>query len=399
MSDLTTRSQAILPDLINLRHDLHRHPELAYEEKRTAARIQEMLKTLPNMRIQSGMAGGTGIVATLNPDKDGPCVLLRTEMDALPIEELSELRYKSTVEGKMHACGHDGHITCLLGAARLLSQMADDLPGKVKFCFQPAEEDGAGGQRIIEDGALDDPLVDAAFALHGWPDLEIGHVLATAGPMLAASTPFDIEFIGRGGHAAYPHKSSDVVTAAAQFITNAQAVRTRFVDPLRPLVISFCNIETGHTHNVIPERCHVKGTIRSLDDQAHHAARHLLQKFLQSIASSFEIQAELRFIEDYPVLNNDPACAKLVAEAAAEILGKDNVQTQSPPSLGGEDFAFYAQRVPSAMYRVGIRPKDSFDFPALHNPRFNFSDEAIPVGVQLNSDIDWPTIPVPRRRS
>ena len=387
MPDFQSSVDRIVPELHAFRHDLHAHPETAYQERRTASKVLEVLRSLGGLQIRNGLAGGTGIVATLNADRPGPCVLLRADMDALPIHEQTELPYRSTIDGVMHACGHDGHTTCLVGAARVLCAMADRLPGRVKFCFQPAEENGAGGERIIEDGALDDPRVDAAFALHGWPDLEVGRVIASSGAVLAAATPFEIVFEGRGGHAAYPHRSTDVVAAAAQFINNAQHIRTRFIDPIAQVVLSFTQISAGDTHNVMPERCVVKGTVRSLDSQAHAATQHLLQKFMQNTAASFEIQAELRFVESYPVMYNDEACTALAADVARSVLGEDDVIVEYPPSMGGEDFAFYAQRVPATMFRVGVKPHGAFEYPGLHNPRYNFADEAVPVGVLMHCAI------------
>lgn len=385
--DFANSVQTRLSELIAFRHDLHAHPEVSYEEKRTAGKVLERLRNIPRLDIREGLAGGTGICATMNREKSGPCVLLRADMDALPIEELSELPYKSEHPGKMHACGHDGHTTALLGAAYALTDHADALPGPVKFCFQPAEEQGSGGQRMIDDGVLEDPHVDAAFALHGWPDLELGHIISAPGAILAATSPFEIEFTGRGGHAAYPHKSTDVLLAVAQFVANAQAIRTRFIDPIKPIVISFTQIHGGFTHNVLPESCHVKGTIRALDSQAHHAAKELLHQFLQATVSTFAIQADIQFVEDYPVLINDADCAALVADVANETVGADKVITQSPPGMGGEDFAFYAQHVPSAMYRLGLRPKGTLEYPNLHNPHFNFNDDAIATGAIMHSAI------------
>ncbi|MCA9251968.1 MAG: amidohydrolase [Phycisphaerales bacterium] len=385
--DFSASVQSRLADLIAFRHDLHAHPETSFEETRTSSKVLERLRDIPGLDIRDGLAGGTGICATLNAEKSGPCVLLRADMDALPIEELSDLPYKSEHPGKMHACGHDGHTTALLGAAYALSDHADALAGPVKFCFQPAEEQGCGGQRMIDDGILENPHVDAAFALHGWPDLELGHIISVPGAILAATSPFEIEFKGKGGHAAYPHKGTDVLLAVAQLITNAQAIRTRFIDPIKPIVISFTQVNGGFTHNVLPESCHVKGTIRALDSQAHAAAKQQLSHFVQATAANFSIQADLRFIEDYPVLINDADCAALVAEVATETLGAENVVTQANPGMGGEDFAFYAQHVPAAMYRLGLRPKGTLEYPNLHNPHFNFNDDAIATGAIMQSTI------------
>ncbi|GJM26985.1 MAG: amidohydrolase [Phycisphaerae bacterium] len=385
--DFAASVQSRLSELIAFRHDLHAHPETSFEETRTSSKVLERLRDMPGLTIRDGLAGGTGICATINAEKPGPCVLLRADMDALPIDEMSELPYKSEHPGKMHACGHDGHTTALLGAAYALTDHADALAGPVKLCFQPAEEQGCGGQRMIDDGVLEDPHVDAAFALHGWPDLEVGHILSVPGAILAATSPFEIEFTGRGGHAAYPHKGTDLLVAVAQLVTNAQAIRTRLIDPINPIVISFTQIHGGFTHNVLPETCHVKGTIRALDSKAHATAKQQLQHFVQSTAATFSIQADLRFIEDYPVLINDAGCAALVAEVAADTFGAEKVTTRSNPSMGGEDFAFYAQHVPSAMFRLGLRPKGALEYPNLHNPHFNFNDDAIATGAIMHSTI------------
>jgi len=383
MQDYRAAVDELIPDLIAFRRDLHAHPEVAFCEQRTSNRVLEQLRAIPGLAIQNNLGGGTGILATLNADKPGPCVLLRADMDALPIEEQTDLPYKSTNPGTMHACGHDGHTTCLLGAARVLAQVADRLPGKVKFCFQPAEEHGAGGERMIHDGILENPQVDAAFALHGWPDVPVGHIVAVPGPILAASGGFDVVFTGRGGHAAYPHRTADVIVAAAQFITNVQAIRPRMIDPLAPVVISICSVEAGHTYNVIPETCRVKGTIRALSADGHASARQLVQRFVTGTATCFELRADVAFNPSYPVLINDAACAALVADVGGKLLGPDKVLTQYPPSMGGEDFAFYAQRVPATMFRLGLQPAGVIDYPHLHSPRFNFNDDALPVGIQM----------------
>ncbi|NOX57828.1 MAG: amidohydrolase [Planctomycetes bacterium] len=385
--DFSSSLQPHLANLIAFRRDIHAHPELCYEEERTAAKVLEHLRELPALTIQERMAGGTGICATINAGKPGPCVLLRADMDALPIQELSDLPYKSKHPGKMHACGHDGHTTALLGAAYVLTEHADSLPGSVKLCFQPAEEDGGGGRRMIDDGVLENPKVDAAFALHGWPDIELGHVIAAPGPMLAATAPFEIDFTGCGGHAAYPHKSKDVLLAVAQFVCNAQAIRPRFVDPLKPVVVSFTQIEGGNTHNVLPDRCHLKGTIRALDSQSHTIAKRALEQFLRSTEANFGIQAKLKFLEDYPVLINDEKCAAFVAEVAEDLLGPENVVIDAPPGMGGEDFAFYAQKVPATMYRLGLRPKGANDYPNLHNPHFDFNDNALATAATMQCTI------------
>ncbi|HRX84077.1 MAG TPA: amidohydrolase [Phycisphaerae bacterium] len=383
MLDFTGDIEAILPEVVALRHDLHAHPELAYCEERTSGKVLEQLRSLAGLEIQDGLAGGTGIVATLNGDKPGPCVLLRADMDALPIEEDSALPYKSQHAGKMHACGHDGHTSMLIGAARVLTRCADRLPGKVKFCFQPAEEDGAGGERMVADGVLENPRVDAAFALHGWPDIPVGAIATRPGPMLAATAPFDITITARGGHAAYPHRTPDAIVAAAQFITNIQAIRARFVDPFDPVVISICMVEAGYTYNVLPQRCALKGTVRALRPEVHARARALVGEFLRATAASFEVEAELAYGTCYPALTNDAACAALVADVGRELLGAERVSMDYPPGLGGEDFAYFAERVPAAMFQLGLKRPSAADVAGLHNPRFDFNDAALPHGIGM----------------
>jgi len=274
----------LLPDLIEFRHDLHMHPELAFQERRTSARLMERLSEIPGLSIRNGIAD-TGIVATLNVDKPGPCVALRADMDALPIQEANTFPYRSQHEGVMHACGHDGHTTCLLGAAQILARCADKLPGKVKFIFQPGEEHGAGGKVMVEEGALEDPIVDAAYALHGWPQTEVGSIVIGAGPILSAATAFEIELRGEGTHAAYPHMGTDIILAASHLISAMQAVRTRFVNPLEPVVVSITSFRAGNTHNVLPERGKLLGTVRTLTQETHEQVFAHLERLASEVLS------------------------------------------------------------------------------------------------------------------
>lgn len=386
MPDFETAIGAITDELIEFRHDLHAHPEGPYAEKRTAARVGAELAKLPNVRITSDIAG-TGVAAVLNAHRGSPCIVLRADMDALPVTEQTGLPYASRNPGLMHACGHDGHTTCLLGAARVLDRFADQLAGAVKFVFQPAEEGGAGALRMIEAGVLESPRVDAAFALHGWPDVKLGTIALTAGPILAATEAFEITITGRGAHAAYPHQGSDVILAAAHLITMLQGVRTRFVDPMDPVVVSVCQVTAGDTHNTLPETCHLKGTIRALRQHTHERVAALVQQFLRAVSDSFEVQAKYAPFAPYPSTVNDVTCAELVADVAAEILGPDNVERNAAPGMGAEDFAFFAREVPSALYQLGLLPAGVAEMPPLHNPRFDFTDAAVPVGVHLHCAI------------
>ncbi len=376
------------PALVALRRDLHAHPELGFAERRTAGKIQQWLGQLGNLKIASGV-GGTGVVAVLNADRQGPCLALRADMDALPIEETSGLPYASTVSGCMHACGHDGHVACLLGAATVLSKLADQLPGCVKFLFQPAEEGGGGALKMVEAGALDDPKVDAAFALHGWPQEQLGRIAAVAGPVMAGTRAFDLTLVGTGTHAAYPHLGADVVAAAAQIVVSLQAIPARRTDPVEPLIISICQMSAGDTYNVLPETCRMKGTIRSLRAAVLDRTLHEVQRTAESIAAGFGATADLELREANPPVVNDPRCVALVQEVGRTLFGANAVVTDPPPSLGGEDFAYIARAVPGAFFQLGLQPPGGRACPSLHNPNYDFNDEAIPHGVAMHCGLAW----------
>jgi len=383
MPDFAGTIDAIMPELIALRHELHAHPELGFEETWTSARLLKELQAVDGLQIRTGVAG-TGIVATLNGDRPGRCVALRADIDALPIQERNDFDYRSQIDGRMHACGHDGHMTCLIGAAKVLAKHAEALPGKVKFLFQPAEESGGGGRDLVEQGALNDPDVDAAFALHGWPEHRIGEIAIAPGATLAAATSIRIDITGRGSHAAYPHQGSDVILAASQLITRLQAIVSRTTDPVDTAVVSICSIQAGDTYNVLPGACTLLGTIRGLNQDTHDAVLERLKRFVASSAADLGASAELTVVESYPVLVNDVKATKLVIDAATEMLGAENVDRNPPPSMGGEDFSFIAGKVPAGFWRLGVCPKDRDDYPKLHQPTFDFPDAAIPIGVELH---------------
>jgi len=384
MPDFAASTESIVKDLVALRHELHAHPELGYEEVWTSARLLKELETIPGLELHKGLAGGTGILATLNKGKAGRCVALRADMDALPIHEESDFAYRSTIDGRMHACGHDGHATCLIGAARVLAKHADELPGTIKFLFQPAEEGGAGGKRMVEDGVLRDPDVDAAFALHGWPESKIGEIAVGPGATLAAATCFEIDITGLGAHAAFPHNGCDVILAASQLVTRLQAIVSRTTDPVNPAVVSITAIHAGETYNVLPGSCQMLGTLRALNQQTHDDLVERLRRFVTSSAADLGASAELRIVQSYPVLVNDAAATNLVVAAAREMLGHERVEPNTPPCMGGEDFAFMANEVPSSFWRLGVCPPDRESYPKLHQPTYDFPDAAIPIGVELH---------------
>ena len=376
----------ITPDIITLRHDLHAQPELGFEEHETAGRILDHLRPLTHLDIQTNVAK-TGVVATLNAGKPGPCVALRADMDCLPIQEQSNLPYASKHPGKMHACGHDGHTACLVGAANVLSQIAEDLPGKIKFIFQPAEEGGGGAAVMCDQGVLENPKVDAIFALHGWPDLELGKVGAPKGPAMASADFFSVTIQGVGAHAAYPHRSIDPVLITAHVVLALQTIASRSIDPLEAVVVTVAKINAGTANNIIPTKAQIEGTLRTLDPQVRETALARFKQIVQQTAAAYGATADIRFGIGYPVLVNDRHTAEFVDAVARDILGPQQVIDSVPPCMGGEDFAFYAQRVPAAFWRLGVRQPDAAVQPTLHQPTYDFPDAAIPIGIKMHSEI------------
>ncbi len=382
MSSITDLVRPELPSLIELRHHLHAHPELSFREEATAAHLLNELQQIPGLDIRTGVAG-TGIVATLAADREGPCVALRADMDALPIKEETGLPYASRNEGVMHACGHDGHMTCLVGAVRVLAKMVDKLPGPVRFLFQPAEEGGGGAKIMCNEGAMDDPPVAAAFALHGWPGLPIGKVGTRVGPMMASADSVNIEIIGQGTHAAQPQHGIDPIVVAAHVITALQTIVSRRLPPYESAVLTLAQISGGTARNVIPESVSIKGTLRTLDAAVREQAMKLIEEITTGTAAALGARAKVKIVVGYPVLSNDAALVDYFDRTVRAELGPD-VQEEIPVSLGGEDFAFYGQHAPTVLWRHGVaRPGEKTMIP-LHNPKFDFADEAIESAVRLH---------------
>ncbi|MDA0334440.1 MAG: M20 family metallopeptidase [bacterium] len=382
MRELQPLINSLLPDLVALRHELHRHPELAYEEHATAARIVDQLQHVPGITLRTGVAG-TGVVATLGADRPGPCVALRADMDALPIEEQGDHAHRSTVPGKMHACGHDGHVTCLVGAAQVLAQLGDELEGPVKFLFQPAEEGGAGARRMCEEGVLDDPPVQAIFGLHGWPTLPQGQVGVHAGGFLASSDRLHIAVRGVGAHAAFPHEGIDTVLVAAHIIVALQSIVARNTAPLDSVVVTVSQVHGGTAFNIIPGQVLLTGTIRTLHAATRERTFAHIHRVATDTARAFGATAAVVIDDGYPVLENDPGATEYVRRVAAHTMTPVDIA----PVMGGEDFAFYAQQVPASFVALGVRPVDRDTYPTLHQADYDFHDGAIPLGVGLHVDI------------
>lgn len=334
---------------------------------------------------------GFGVVAHIpaTVDNPGDCIGLRADMDALPIEEASEIAHKSTVPGKMHACGHDGHTSILIGVARVLMQL-EHRPNPVTLVFQPAEEGGGGGDKMCRDGALDGdeangfgPPVKRMYGLHGWPDLPLGTVSTRKGPLLAATDTFDITIKGVQGHAAYPHLCVDPVVASAHIITMAQSIASRTTRPTDSVVVTFGSVHAGSAYNVIPETCTLKGTIRTLDMDTRSTTKERFFEIVELGARAMGCVATVQWNDGYPVTRNDEHEADRIAQIAAEAELANDFQWFPEPGMGGEDFSYYALKVPSCFYLIGLSEPARDPYPGLHTPGFDFNDKAIPVGMEM----------------
>jgi len=376
-----------LDHLIELRRDLHAHPELGYEERRTSGVVRRELDDIAVPYV-ADLAGGTGVMAHL-PSGEGAAIGLRADMDALPIIEESELDYGSTTPGVMHACGHDGHTAILIGTTHILARLAreHELPRPVSFLFQPAEEGGAGGQRMVEEGCLRGTVIGTPirymFGLHGWPRMPLGSVGTREGPLLAAADMFDIIVTGTGTHAALPHLGRDPIVAASAIVAALQTIPSRSADPLDAIVVSTTQIHAGTTHNIIPDQAVLNGTVRTLDPETQQMAIRRLRELAEGVAAAHGCRAEVTYTIAYPATLNDVQAVAIFNEVAREALADEHVMHIARPIMGGEDFAFYAREVPSCFFLLGLRPPDQETMPDVHQPTFNFNDDAIATGVEV----------------
>ncbi|MBI2951026.1 amidohydrolase [bacterium] len=380
-SDILAEARAIQGWIIELRRRLHRRPELMYEEVETGRLIRETLDQL-GVSYRSPIAK-TGVLGFIGRG-EGPCVALRADMDALPIQEAADVPFRSEVEGKMHACGHDCHTAMLLGAARMLKAREDKLPGVVKLLFQPAEEGGAGGEKMCQEGALDNPSVQRVFGIHVWPWTPTGSITSRAGTLLASASSLRVRLHGVGGHAATPHLAVDPIVTAAKVIVEAQTLVSRELDPLNSGVVSITAVRGGEAFNVIPPEVEVRGTIRALtlEDLRHLQAR--VREIAEHIAQANRCRAEVEYSgNDYPPTVNDPHCWHLAQDIGAEMLGTARV-FESPPLMAGEDFAYYVQRAPGCFLGLGVRNEGIGATYNVHHPCFKADEDALPIGAALH---------------
>lgn len=362
--------------LIATRRDLHEHPEVGFEENRTSRLVAQRVRSF-GYEVRTAI-GQTGVLASRNGGA-GRCVMLRADMDALPVEEASDVPYRSTHPGKMHACGHDGHVAIGLEAARRLARLP--LPGTLKLAFQPAEEIAGGAKAMIAAGVLNEPRVDAIFGIHLWNDLPIGTIGLMPGPVMASVDEFEITVLGRGGHAAAPHQTADPVLVAAHLITAIQSLVSRRRNPFEEGVVSVTQVSAGHAFNVIPGRAELRGTVRTFGGRFYDEVPRQLEETAQGIAAAFGASAEVRYRRLCKPTVNDEVMTRLMSEAAVEVVGRDKVLT-GVRTMGGEDMSFFLAEVPGAFAFVGSAPAGAKGAPH-HSSTFDIDEESLVIGAEL----------------
>ncbi len=367
--------------VVALRRRLHQEPELGLHLPRTQAAVLEELSDL-DLEVRTGLSTSS-VVADLHGGRPGPTVLLRGDMDALPMPEDTDLEYASTIPDRMHACGHDAHTAMLAGAARILAGRRTELAGRVRFMFQPGEEGFGGARHMINEGVVDG--VDHAYALHVSPNLPSGWIGTRSGSLMASADTFAVEIVGRGGHASMPHYALDPVPVACELVTAIQASVTRRIDAFDPAVITVARIEAGTTTNVIAERAVLEGTIRAVSERSRQAAQEAIARLAEHIAAAHECEANVSIDEGYPVTVNDRAAARHLLDVAADVLGERALVELPAPVMGAEDFSYVLQRVPGAMAFLGACPPgaDPASAPACHSNRMQLDEDAMAAGVAM----------------
>lgn len=370
--------------LVELRRTIHANPELAFEEYETSALVRRVLEEL-NIETRANVAK-TGVVGLLRGGRagdDARCVALRGDMDALPIHEETGLPFASRNAGRMHACGHDSHTTMALGAAMILSELRDELPGNVKFLLQPSEEKLPGGASVmIAEGALENPKVDAIFGQHVAPMVPAGAVGFYPGTMMASADEIYITIKGRSGHAAMPQLSVDPVLAACELVTALQKVVSRTLDPFSPGVLTIGKIQGGSATNIIPEEVKIEGTLRAMDEEWRRSAHRKIEDIIKGVCLGSGTEYDLRIELGYPALQNDPWATRFAQEAARGMLG-DQAVFDAPPMMGAEDFAYYLEKIPGTFWWIGAGTAEQGCVAGLHNPRFTIDEQILPVGSAL----------------
>ena len=374
--DLKKDIREIKEWIAKTRRDLHLIPETAYTEKKTADYVTRCLKTL-ELEVQTGIAQ-YGVVGVMDTGKPGKTLLIRSDMDALPITEETGLEFASGHAGAMHACGHDGHMSMVLGAATVLSKIKDHLKGTIKFIFQPAEEGPGGAKPMIEQGVMENPPVDYAIGCHLWPDIAEGTIGVKAGPLMAAMDRFDLRIIGRGGHGAMPHLCVDALDVGTQVVNALQRIVSRQMHPLQPSVVTVGSFHAGSTFNVIAGEAELSGTTRTFDRDIWNTWPERLDKIIGGVCQAMGASYELNYTQGYPPLLNDADMAQVVATCAAKVVGQENV-IEPASTMGGEDMAFYLEKSKGCFFFLGVGREGGAP---IHTSRFDFNEDVLLLGIE-----------------
>lgn len=386
MIDFLKEAKLIEEELITIRRDFHRHPELGFEEFRTSAKLKEILK---EEKIDYTAMATTGISALIKGEApgalEGRVIALRADMDALPLQDKKKCGYASLYEGKMHACGHDAHMAILIGATKILNKHKHKLKGSVKLIFEPAEETVGGARYMIEEGVLEDPKVDAVIGLHVSEDIECGKISIKRGVVNAASNPFTLKIKGKGGHGAHPESAIDPIVAASHFVVSVQTLVSREIPPVYPAVVTIGCINGGTAQNIIPEEVTLRGIMRTLTKEHRVYVKERFEEILQGICKSFRVSYELEVEESYPCLYNNDKMVEDVERIAAAVIGKEKVLNQEFPSMGVESFAYFSMERPAAFYYLGTGNKDKGTIYPAHGSYFNIDEDSLAIGAALQA--------------
>ena len=387
MKNFNIEANEIKEELIEIRRTLHQYPELGFQETNTSKFIKDFL-------IKEGIEfeefAGTGVCGIIKGTKEGEnnkVIGLRADIDGLPMQDKKSCSYASKVSGRMHACGHDGHTTILLGAAKLLNKNKDKFNGTVKLIFEPAEETTGGARVMIEEGVLTNPNVDVMCGLHVEETLDAGMIMVRRGTVNAASNPFTITIKGSGGHGAYPDTAIDPIVIASHVVTSLQSIVSREIKPVNPAVVTIGSIHGGTAQNIIPSEVKLGGIIRSMTKEDREFAKLRLKEIVNGVCTAFRGSAEIEIEESYPCLYNDDEMVKILEDSAKNIIGSENVKVQKNPKLGVESFAYFANEVPSVFYFLGIRNEEKGIIHPAHNSLFDIDEDALPIGVAIQCEV------------
>lgn len=378
---INKRVDQLYPEFVKIRRFLHENPELSTKEFNTQKYLLKLLDKY-DVEIDSNIKG-TGICATLKGKFPGKTIAFRGDMDALNIKEETGLPYKSAKDGIMHACGHDSHMTFLIGSLMVLSEFKDQLKGNIKFIFQPAEESVGGAREMIEDGALNNPKVDLIIGSHIWPEIDTGTIGLKKGPIMSSPDIFEIEVIGKGGHAGKPDKVVDPIMLAGEIITSVENKILRPSNPFEPIVITSCSINGGNSYNVVPDTCTIKGTVRTFSEKSRDYVESKMKNLINSVVNMSGGQSEFKYIRRFPPTINESNTIDFIYESASEIIGASNVLNIKYPSMSSEDFSYFLNEIPGAYIFIGTRNEKKNLIYDLHNPKFTIDEEALKVGIKV----------------